>query len=301
MSKSIVKLFASGAIVGLLYCSLASPAEASVFRERAAFNAAAQNLNTIDFESAPPNQPVLEIDGVAFANIGGTPGIMLGQGGNKLLFGSTVGEFTMMTVYLPPGTTAVGCDQFNAPMIVSISNGESVTMNPSDTSTFVGFVSDQPINTLTFFLDFPEPTPSVLAHNLTFGQRRVNNEPPVPQLLETTDTGRSVALTSVTTLSEPFNVLSFPSFATDGHTRITLFLVGVALGPEDLPFVTVQAEDSAQRLFDLPCEATGKVKNLSWMSQVTVRLPDALDGAGNLQVSVSVRGKVSNKAPIRIE
>jgi hypothetical protein len=73
------------------------------------------------------------------------------------------------------------------------------------------------------------------------------------------------------------------------------------LGPADLPFVTVQAEDSQQRVFDLPCEATARVKNLSWMSQVTVRLPDTLAGAGDLNVSVRVRDVVSNKAPVRIE
>ena len=37
-----------------------------------------------------------------------------------------------------------------------------------------------------------------------------------------------------------------------GHTRITLFLAGVALVPGDQPFVTVQAEDQQQHVFDLP-------------------------------------------------
>jgi len=40
---------------------------------------------------------------------------------------------------------------------------------------------------------------------------------------------------------------------------------------------------------------------LSWMSQVTVRLPDTLAGRGDLNVSVKVRGVASNKAPLRIE
>jgi hypothetical protein len=77
--------------------------------------------------------------------------------------------------------------------------------------------------------------------------------------------------------------------------------VGVALEPADQPFVMVHAEDSQQRVFELPCEATARVKNLSWMSQVTVRLPDALAAAGNVNVSITVRGKLSNKAPLRIE
>lgn len=299
----MVKLFVSSTIVLLVCCASASRADAAVFRDRASFIAASQNLNTIDFESAanaPDGLGFLEIDGVFFRSPISTPTIVTGQNGNKLLFTQTVGEFTRLTVFLPPGTTAVGVDQFNAPMIVQISTGESVTMNQSDTSTFVGFVSEQPIQSLIITLDFPEPTPSVLIDNLSFGQRRAGNEPPAPQLL-VTDTGRAVGLDSVTTTSEPFRVVAPHLFSTDGRTRITFFVVGVLLGPADLPLVTVQAEDTQQRIFDLPCEATARVKNLSWMSQVTVRLPDTLAGAGELNVSVTVRGIVSNKAPFRIE
>ena len=303
MLSSIAKLFVSGTIVILICCTSVSRADGAVFRDRASFNAASQNLNTIDFESAanvPDGLGFLEIDGVFFRNANGVPSIVAGQNGNKLLRAPSVIEFTRLTVFLPPGTTAVGCDQFATPMIVSISTGESVTMNQSDTSTFVGFVSDQPIQTLIITLDFPEPTPDALIDNLSFGQRRAGNEPPVPQLI-VTSTGRAAALDSVTTTSEPFSVLASVPFSTDGRTRITLFVVGVLLEPADLPFVTVQAEDAQQRQFDLPCETTARVKNLTWMSQVTVRLPDTLAGAGDLNVSVRVHGMVSNKAPFRIE
>jgi len=306
MLPPTLKWFVSGAIVVLVCCSSLSRADAAVFRDRASFNAASQNLNTIDFESTP-NVPdglgFLELDGVFFHSATGVPSIAIGQNGNKLLRSSTVGEFTRLTIFLPPGTTAVGCDQFNTPMIVAIttaSTGETVTMNQGDASTFVGFVSDQPILCLVISLDFPEPTPDVLLDNLSFGQRRAGNEPPVPQLLAT-NTGRAAALDSVVTTSETFSILALHRLATDNRTRITLFVVGVLLGPADLPFVTVQAEDTQQRLFDLPCEATGRVKNLSWMSQVTCRVPDELVLAGNVNVSVKVRGMVSNKAPLRIE
>jgi len=303
MLSSIVKLLVSGAIIVLVCLVSLSHANGAIFRDRTSFNAASQNLNTIDFESAakvPDGLGFLEIDGVFFSNANGVPSIVTGQNGNKLLRGSSVIEFTRLTVFLPPGTTAVGCDQFTTPMIVSISTGESVTMNQSDTSTFVGFISDQPIQSLVITLDFPEPTPDALIDNLSFGQRRAGNEPPVPQLL-LTSTGRAAALDSVTTTSEPFRVLAPLPFSTDGRTRITLFVVGVLLDLSDLPFVTIQAEDTQQRVFNLPCEATTRVKNLSWMSQVTVRLPDTLVGAGDLNVSVAVRGMVSNKAPLRIE
>lgn len=303
MLSLILKRSISGAIVVLVCCAALSRADAAVFRDRASFNAASQNLNTIGFDSVP-NVPdglgFMEIDGVFFRNANADPTIVNGQNGNKLLLAPTVIEFTRLTIFLPPGTTAVGCDQFTTPMIISISTGESVTMNPSDNSTFVGFTSDQPIQTLVITLDFPEPTPDVLIDNLSFGQRRAGNEPPVPQLL-LTSTGRAVALDSVTTTSEPFRVLASHPLSADGHTRITLFVVGILLEPADLPFVLVQAEDTQQRLFNLPCEATARVKSLSWMSQVTVRVPDGLAGAGNVNVSVSVRGMASNKAPVRID
>jgi hypothetical protein len=305
MFNSPLKLFVSCAIVVLVYCTSPGRVDAAVFRDRASFNAASQNLHTIDFESGanvPDGLGFVEIDGVYFRGFS-LPTIVSGQNGNKLLNSSTVGEITRLLIFLPPGTTAVGCDQFNRPMIVSIStgsSGESVTMDPSDNSNFVGFVSDQPIQSLVITLDFPEPTPDALIDNLSYGQRRVGNEPPVPQLLMTS-TGRAMAVDSVTTTSEPFHVLAPHLLATDGHTRITLFIVGVLLQPADLQFVTVQAEDSQAHLVNLPVEATALVKNVSWMSQVTVRVPDALAGVGNVNIKVTVHGIVSNAAPLQIQ
>ena len=299
MLSSIAKLIVSTAIIVMVCCAFPGRADATVFRNRALFNAASQNLHTIDFESVPKFETTLEIDGILFNSIGGI-GFEFDQSGNKLR-AQTVGEITRLFIQLPPGTTAVGCDQFSTPMIISISTGESVTMNPSDTSTFVGFTSDQPIESLTVLLDFPEPTPSALVDNLSFGQRRAGNDPPVPQLLVANNTGRALGLDSVTTESEPFHVLSSHNFSTDGHTRITLFLVGVGLQSGDEQFVTVDVEDAQHHVFQLSSEATARVKNLSWISQVTFRVPDFLAAAGDVNVSVTVRGAISNKAPLKIE
>jgi len=297
------RLFSLAAAVVWVCCVSSNPAVASVFRDRPAFNAASQNLNTVDFESVLPNfeiNPV--IDGIRFQNLAGSPQIIPLQNlSTKALLGRSAGEITVLTIFLPPGITAVGCDQFGAPMIVTTSTGESVTMNPSDASRFVGFVSDQTIQTLTISLDFPEPTPDVVIDNLSFGQGRVGNEPPTPLLLVPNNTGRAAALDSVTHKSEPFNVTTTHNFAADGHTRITLFVVGLTLEPADSPFVKVHVEDSQQHVFDLLSESTARVKNLSWISQVTVRLPDTLVGVGNVNVSISVRGVMSNKALLRID
>lgn len=294
-----MKLFAFAALLVFACCNSVL---ATIYRDRAAFNAASQNLRTIDFENVPREfEHDSQIDGVAFHSLGGKSITTLQNPPTKALFANTVGEITLLTIFLPPGTTAVGIDQFIRPMIVSIPNGESVAMNDPNETNFVGFVTDQPIERLVVTLDFPEPTPSAIVDNLLFGQRRAGNEPPVPQLLVANQTGRLAALESVTTESEPFTVISPHKWAADGRTRVTLFVAGVALEPSDLSVVTVQAENAQQQVFSLPCEATGRVYNLSWMSQVTCRLTDTLIGAGDIKISVTVRGVTSNKATIRVD
>jgi uncharacterized protein (TIGR03437 family) len=62
----------------------------------------------------------------------------------------------------------------------------------------------------------------------------------------------------------------------------------------------VQAEDSLHRTISLPVEFFGKVPKAGWLTQIVVRLPDEADAAGDLQLSVSFRGRTSNKAVITV-
>jgi hypothetical protein len=291
--------------LSLLCLFLAPGAGATVFRDRAAFEAASQNLHTLDFESVGPFDWWRDtIDGLHFGVVGlgarvstwpGVPG--------KVLVSVGVPERTLLRIDLPPGTTAVGCDQFARPMEVITSTGEKVLMTQGDGSNFVGFVSDAPIAWLLVTLDFPEPTPNAAVDNLTYGQRRAGNDPPAPLLLTNSLTGRGAAFDSVALTAEPF-VVNTPyerNLAADGLTRVTLLLVGVRLdAPGEAGFVTARAVDMQQRAYDLPVEAVGGAKNLSWLEQVTVRLPPELAGAGDVSVSVTVRGVESNKATLRV-
>jgi hypothetical protein len=282
-------------------CAGSTAVAQTVFRDRAAFEAAAQNLRTINFDDAP--QPAegpepYEVDGVRFRSITRVELFAAPGSTDKRLYAPTVGEITRLTVYLPPGTTAVGLDQFARPMLV---NG--VLMTQGDGSNFVGFVSDTPITELIIMLDTPEPTPTAEIDNLTFGQKRAGNDPPKPTLLTDAATGRAAAFESVALTAEPFDVTTpaTRNLSTDGRTRVTLLVVGLSFNPEtDVPFVTARAVDSQQRSFDLPVEAVGGVKNLSWLEQVTVRLTPELAGAGDVSVSVTVRGVESNKVTLRV-
>jgi len=97
-------------------------------------------------------------------------------------------------------------------------------------------------------------------------------------------------------LTNPFN------FSLDQRTRVMLFAVGLELMPgEDISVVTAQAEDSAHRIFPLTVEYVGKVHNFDVFTQVNVRLPDGIAGAGDVLVSISLRGAASNKVLIGIQ
>jgi len=126
--------------------------------------------------------------------------------------------------------------------------------------------------------------------------------PPPPVLLTNQNTGRAAAVDSITLMPEPFAVMSSQNFfSSDQHTRVTLFGYNLELkNGEDLSAITAQAEDSQHRIYTLTVEAAREVPDFNWITGVTVRLPDELQGSGEVAVSISLRGIASNKVPVSI-
>jgi uncharacterized protein (TIGR03437 family) len=126
--------------------------------------------------------------------------------------------------------------------------------------------------------------------------------PTPPRLLTEEGTGRAVALDSVTWLREPFPVLTPYDFSPDARTRVMLFAADVdAASAENVSAVTAQAEDSQHKVYPLAVEFVGKVPGFEWLTQVVVKLPDELSNAGEVLVSINVRGTSSNKVPLGIK
>jgi hypothetical protein len=124
---------------------------------------------------------------------------------------------------------------------------------------------------------------------------------PAPVLLVEENSNRGIALDSVNWLRDPFPISTIYNFSADGHTRIMLFAMNVELqAGENLSIVTAEAEDSQQAVYPLTVEYVGNVSNLNWLAQVNVRLPDNLANAGNVLVSIKVRGVQSNKVMVSI-
>lgn len=125
---------------------------------------------------------------------------------------------------------------------------------------------------------------------------------PGPTLLTQENSSRAVVLDSVTFVRDPLPVVARHHFSRDARTRITLFGTNLDLLPgETASAVTAAARDSQSRTYSLNVEFVGKVPAVDSLTQVVVRLPDALAQAGDVSVSVNLRGQASNEVLVNIE
>lgn len=125
---------------------------------------------------------------------------------------------------------------------------------------------------------------------------------PAPRLLTEEGTQRAIALESPTWMRDSFPVTATHNFGSDRRTRVTLFATHVELGQGDsLSTITAQAEDSRHNVYPMAVEYVGRVPNFDWLTQVVVKIPGELEGAGDIWVSISVRGVASNKVFVSIK
>ncbi|MEK6283055.1 MAG: reprolysin-like metallopeptidase [Acidobacteriota bacterium] len=181
-----------------------------------------------------------------------------------------------------------GGSSFPFTLASSVPNSGSATITVPNAPTSTARIKVESVGNIFFNISLPN---FAITPNSTLA----------PTLLTEANTNRAVALDSVTLMRDLFPVTTPHNFSLDQRTRIMLFAFGLELMPgEDVSVVTAQAEDSAHRIFPLTVEYVGKVPTLNWLTQVNVRLPDGLANAGDVLVSVSLRGAVSNKAVITI-
>lgn len=125
--------------------------------------------------------------------------------------------------------------------------------------------------------------------------------PPPPNLSTEVNSDKAIALNASNFLREPFPPLTEPNFSADNRTRIMLFVDNLGLlSSEDMGLITVQAEDSLFRTYELPVEHVGWVSDPGSLIQINVRLPEELFDVGEVWVSVSLRGVTGNKASLNL-
>jgi endonuclease/exonuclease/phosphatase family metal-dependent hydrolase len=123
----------------------------------------------------------------------------------------------------------------------------------------------------------------------------------LPILLTQGNTDRALALHSTLLTGAPFLVSSPLNLSNDHRTRIMLFAINLdfLLG-ETVASVTARATDSRGNAYDLAVEQVMKVRNLSWLSAVFVRLPDDPTINGDLLVTLNMRGASTNTVRVGI-
>jgi hypothetical protein len=140
-----------------------------------------------------------------------------------------------------------------------------------------------------------------LLRNLGYAPLTGQVSPSAPVLLTEENSSRAIVFDSVTMVRDPFPVQTTFNFSLDQRTRVIFFVTNLELLPgEDASAITIQAEDSQQRIYPLEVEGVLRVPNLEHVTQVIVKLPDEIAGAGEVSVSISLRGVVGNKVTLNI-
>ena len=92
------------------------------------------------------------------------------------------------------------------------------------------------------------------------------------------------------------------NLSTDQRTRIMLFATNLDFLPgETIASVTLSGIDSRGISYNLPVEDVLKVPGYTWLTAVIVRLPDDQTLSGDLSITLSMRGGVSNAVRVAIK
>jgi uncharacterized repeat protein (TIGR01451 family) len=119
-----------------------------------------------------------------------------------------------------------------------------------------------------------------------------------PLILTEESSGRAVAFDSVTFVGEPFPLTNIHNFSSDQRTRVVFFASGLDLMPGES--FSVQFEDVLNRSYPVVIEDVRKVPNFGWLTQIVVKLPEAVELGGDYRLSLTFRGTTGNKALISI-
>ena len=125
--------------------------------------------------------------------------------------------------------------------------------------------------------------------------------PTQPLLITEPNSTKALVVETIWYLRDPFRLQTPVALGPDLRTRLTIVARNIeVVAGENISPLTVQAENAQHQLVDLPVEFIGKIPGAPWLTQITVRLPDQVNGAGEIQIRISYRGQTSNPGSITI-
>lgn len=140
----------------------------------------------------------------------------------------------------------------------------------------------------TFFVNLSNPSNATISDNQGVGT--IVDDGPV--LATEENSQRAIALNSIFLFREPFAITNPGFFGTDQRTRVALFATNLTLTPGLV--VTAEAVDAQQTTHQLQVEFVGSLPGFPEITQLNVKLPDGIIVASELQVRITVNGRVSN-------
>jgi uncharacterized protein (TIGR03437 family) len=123
-----------------------------------------------------------------------------------------------------------------------------------------------------------------------------------PTLLTAESSDQAIALNAATFVRDPFSLLTEQNFGPDKRTRVMLFVSDLELEAGDtVSDVLVNAQNSVVGTVQLPIEYMGKAPFSESITQIEFILPDGLNNAGDVWITISLHGITTNQARLCIK
>jgi hypothetical protein len=233
------------------------------------------------------SQPTISIDDVSLSE-GNT-------GATSAAFTVSLSSLSSQTItvnYATADDTATAGNDY-------VSAGGTLTFTPGQASQPLNVTVNTDLlneeSPLKFKVSLSAATNATIADNQGVGTIMDDD---APILATELNSQRAIALDAITFVRDPFAVTNLNYFGADKRTRLTLFATNLSLTPGLV--VTAQAVDSQQMTHSLPVEFVGSMPTFLGSTQIVVKLPDGIVNAGDLQVSITVRGRTSNSVLVGV-
>lgn len=168
----------------------------------------------------------------------------------------------------------------------------TLTFTPGQTSQSISVGINGDVfneDNVSFNVNLTSPTNATISDSQGVGTI-VDDDAPV--LATEVNSQRAIALDTVVFIRDPFPITNDQYPGTDRRTRVALFATNLELRQGLV--ITAQAVDPQQMTHQLQVEFVSGLPTFLGFTQIVIKLPDGIVTAGDLQITINVRGKTSN-------
>jgi hypothetical protein len=266
---------------------ISSPVDIQVANDGSLYYLARGSSSVFRVQFVGSTQPTIAINDVSVAE--GNSGVT--TAGFTVSLSNASSQTVTVNYATANNTASAGDDYINATGTLTFTPGQrSQTLS-------VGINGDV-LNedTVTFNVNLTAATNATISDGQGIGTI-VDDDAPV--LATEENSQRAIALDTVVFLRDPFLITNEHYFDVDKRTRVSLFATNIEL--KQGLVITAQGIDSQQVTHQLQLEFVGGLPTFLGFTQIVVKLPDGIAIAGDLRVTITVRGKTSNVALIGVK